>query len=38
MYYGYYISFGYRGWVGDRWILFPTIQEYHEYMDCKEDE
>lgn len=30
--YGYPISCGYKGWVGDRWMLFPTESEYYEYM------
>lgn len=29
---GYYISSGYFGWIGDRYMLFSTIDEYYEYM------
>jgi len=29
---GYYISCGYMGWVGDRYMLFSTDQEYIEYI------
>ena len=34
MYYGYLVSTGYRGWVEkeNRWMLFPTEQEYIEYV------
>ena len=38
MLYGYYIKTGYKGWVGDRWILFPTIKEYEEYMEELNDD
>lgn len=30
---GYYISSGYKGLVKDRWMLFATEAEYHEYME-----
>ena len=29
----YYVSTGYFGWIGDRYILFSTIDEYYEYME-----
>jgi hypothetical protein len=30
--YGYSVSSGYKGFVGGRWMLFPTEAEYYEYM------
>lgn len=38
MFKGYYIPSGYKGWVGDRYMLFATIEEYYEYMETNEDE
>lgn len=32
---GYYISYGYKGYVNGRWMLFATEDEYIEYI--KED-
>lgn len=29
---GYRNGVGYMGWIGDRYMLFPTKQEYIEYM------
>ena len=29
---GYYIPCGYMGWVGDKYQLFPTEDEYIEYI------
>ena len=29
---GYLTNNGYMGWVGDRYMLFPTEQEYIDYM------
>ena len=29
---GYLVSSGYMGWVGDRYMLFPTEAEYLEYL------
>lgn len=35
---GYYVPSGYRGWIGDQYILFPTVREYEEYVEeCKEE-
>lgn len=31
--YGYYISYGYKGLVDSRWMLFATQDEYYEYME-----
>lgn len=31
--YGYYISYGYKGLVDGRWMLFATQDEYYEYME-----
>ncbi len=30
---GYLTNTGYMGWVGDRYMLFATEQEYIEYME-----
>ncbi len=30
---GYYTSVGYRGWVGDRYLLFSSESDYREYME-----
>lgn len=30
--YGYYISSGYKGLVNGVWMLFPTEDEYIEYL------
>lgn len=38
MYYGYYISSGYYGRVGNRWMLFATEEEYVEYIQGITDE
>lgn len=37
---GYYVSYGYMGWVGscNRYILFATENEYKEFLGGKEDE
>lgn len=29
---GYFTSYGYMGFVDDRWMLFATETEYYEYM------
>ena len=33
--YGYYVSFGYRGWVPwlKRYLEFATEQDYKEYLE-----
>lgn len=31
--YGYYTPAGYMGWIGYRFMLFATEQEYYEYME-----
>lgn len=31
--YGYYISYGYIGFVDGRKMLFATEEEYYEYME-----
>ena len=37
--YGYLIDSGYKGWVGNRFILFSTEIEYLEYIrEFNEDE
>lgn len=30
---GFLIDVGYFGWVGERYLLFPTETEYREYME-----
>ena len=30
---GYYISSGYMGWIGTRWMLFASDTEYKEWME-----
>ena len=30
---GYYTNAGYRGWVGDRYLLFATESDYLDYME-----
>ena len=30
---GYYVASGYMGYVGDKYILFATEEEYKEYME-----
>ena len=32
--YGYYSSFGYRGFVNGRYELFATEEDYREYISC----
>lgn len=27
---GYYLPFGYMGWMGDRYVMFATEEEYEE--------
>lgn len=34
---GYVTSEGYRGWVGDRYILFATEEEYREYTEEEQE-
>lgn len=29
---GYYLPYGFMGWIGDRYILFATEQEYLEIV------
>lgn len=31
--YGYYVSYGYIGFVDGRKMLFATEEEYYEYME-----
>jgi hypothetical protein len=31
--YGYYVSYGYEGFVDGHWMLFATESEYHEYVE-----
>lgn len=33
MFKGYPTRYGYKGWVGDRYMLFATEQEYIEYIE-----
>lgn len=35
---GHILPEGYIGLVGNRWILFPTEQEYYEFLKTAEDE
>lgn len=38
--YGYAVSYGYFGLVGSEYVLFPTENEYYEYLlqtNLKED-
>lgn len=30
---GYLTNMGYFGWIGKRYLLFPTEAEYREYME-----
>ena len=30
---GYYVASGYMGYVGDKYILFATEEEYREYIE-----
>lgn len=30
---GYYVASGYMGYVGDKYMLFATEEEYREYME-----
>lgn len=30
--YGYWVAYGYRGLVGDRWMIFASEDEYLEYL------
>lgn len=30
---GYWTSYGYRGLVGNRWILFVSYEEYLEFIE-----
>ena len=34
--YGYYTSYGYRGYVKrlERFLMFATEQDYYEYIGC----
>ena len=35
---GYYLPFGYMGWMGDRYVMFATEEEYREaYNDENQD-
>lgn len=29
---GYYVSSGYMGWTGDKYMLFASEQDYIEWM------
>lgn len=29
---GYYVPAGYMGWTGKRYMLFPTVEEYYDYL------
>lgn len=33
---GYYIGFGYMGWVDNMYMLFATEEEYKEYVEGEE--
>ena len=35
---GYLTNLGYFGWVGERYLLFPTEAEYREYMKERNNE
>ena len=30
---GYYVSIGYYGWIGNRWMLFSCERDYIEWME-----
>lgn len=30
---GYSVPYGFMGLVGERWILFATESDYHEYLE-----
>lgn len=32
---GYYVASGYMGYVGDKYMLFATEEEYREYMEVE---
>lgn len=36
--YGYYVSYGYIGFVDGKRILFATDSEYYEYMEERNDD
>ena len=31
--YGYPVNSGYEGWIGTKFMLFPTEQEYNDWVD-----
>lgn len=33
---GYYVASGYMGYVGEKYMLFATEEEYKEYMEVGE--
>ena len=35
---GYFIDDGFMGWVGDRYMLFATEQDYYDYIEENESE
>lgn len=35
---GYYTSYGYRGFVDGRYILFASEKEYREHIEHKEED
>ena len=32
---GYYVAFGYMGYVGEKYMLFASEEEYKEYMEVE---
>lgn len=32
---GYYVSAGYMGWIGDKYMLFASERDYLEYMEAE---
>jgi len=30
---GYFVDYGYMGWVGDRYVLFTSEKEYWEWVE-----
>lgn len=35
---GYLTDVGYFGWIGERYLLFPTETEYREYLEERNNE
>lgn len=35
---GYYVGYGYMGYVNGRYILFATIKDYQDYVNKEDDQ